>query len=107
MLSSLSILEGVYDQRLLAVKTEYKALKGELQEITSQMHHNFFVIKMDDAAYRLEHYLKQAGRMEEEISLLDQKSVKLQEVLKREQEEVQSLIKASLGRNVLVTVEQK
>lgn len=107
MLSSLSALEGIYNQRLHSIKIEYKKLQEELKEVTNQIHHNFFVIKMDDAAYRLEHYLKQAGRMEEEISMLTEKSVKVHDVLTREQQEVQSLIKASLGRDVLVTVEQK
>ncbi|MEK6809692.1 MAG: hypothetical protein AABY40_03385 [Nanoarchaeota archaeon] len=102
MLSSLSALEGVYDQRLLAVKADYKTLKAELQEINNQINHSFFVIKIDDAAYRLEHYLKQAGRMEEEISVLNEKLAKLQDLLRREQQGVQVLIKSTLDREVSV-----
>ncbi|MDO8510801.1 MAG: hypothetical protein Q7S55_01415 [Nanoarchaeota archaeon] len=107
MVSSLAALEGIYNQRLQAIKAEYRESQAGLKEVIGQIQHNFFVVKMDDAAYRLEHYLKQAGRMEGEIFLLNQKSVKLQGVLKREQEEVQNLIQTSLGRNVLVMMEQK
>lgn len=107
MLSSLAALEGIYNQRLQAIKTEYKESQARLKEVMGQIQHNFFVIKIDDAAYRLEHYLKQAGRMEGEISLLKEKSAKLQGLLTREREEVQNLIKVSLGRNVLIMVEQK
>ena len=107
MLASISALEGIYNQRLQIIKTEYKELEDELKEVTSKIQQNYFVIKMDDAAYRLEHYIKQAKRMEEEISLLEEKSAKLQYLLKREQEEVQSLIKVTLSKDVLINVGQK
>jgi len=105
MLSSLSALEGIYSQRLPAVKNGYRELQNELEEITDQIHRNFFVIKVDDAAYRLEHYVKQAQKIEEGISSLSRKSNKLQDLLTREHEELQSLIKSSLERNVLIKIE--
>jgi len=105
ILSSLSALEGVYNHRLHSVKEEYKSLQKELQELTERVHHNYFVIKVDDAAYRLEHYAKQALKMEEDISTLDGKVNKLQDILMREREGLQSLIESSLSRKVAVTVE--
>ena len=107
MLSSLSALEGIYNQRLRSIKENYKGLQKELSDITEQVQHNFFVIKMDDAAYRLDHYLKQVKKMEEDISVLNEKSTKLQQLLTREQDDLQSLIKSSFGRNVVLVLEQK
>ncbi|MDP3698314.1 MAG: hypothetical protein Q8R47_01875 [Nanoarchaeota archaeon] len=107
MLSSISALEGIYNQRLRSVKDEYQELQKELREITEQVQHNFFVIKVDDAAYRLDHYHKLVKKLDAEISLLNEKATKLQKALAREQGELQSLINSSLGRNVLVMVEQK
>ncbi len=105
MVSSLSALEGVYNQRLKAVKAEYKELQRELKEVSDQIHHNFFVIKVDDAAYRLDHYLKQAQKLEEEIAALAEKSNRLQEVCKREQQELHSLIKSSLDKDVVISIQ--
>ncbi len=107
MVSSLSALEGIYNQRLRAVKEDYKGLQIELKEVTGQVHNNFFVIKVDDAAYRLEHYVKQVKKLEEDISVLNQKSTKLQQLLAREQGDLQSLIKSSFGRKVVLVLEQK
>lgn len=106
MVSSLSALEGIYNQRLREVKAEYKELQQELKNVENQIHHNFFVIKMDDAAYRLEHYVRQTTKMEKDIALLQEKSTKLHNMLKHEQEGLQSLVRSSLGRKVLVAVEQ-
>ena len=102
MVSSLAALEGIYNQRLRAVKEDYKGLQIGLKEVADQIHHNFFVIKVDDAAYRLDHYVKQVEKMEEDISVLNQKSTKLQQLLTREQEDIQSLIKSSFGRKVAI-----
>ena len=107
MLSSLSALEGVYNQRLRAIKEEYRWLQRELSEVSGQIQHNFFVVKVDDAAYRLDHYHKQAKKLEGEISLLLEKTSKLENILVREREELQSLIKSSLGRMVTVVLESK
>ncbi len=105
MLSSLSVLEGAYTQRLRMVKEEYRKSQKELQEITEQLHHNYFVIKVDDANYRLEHYAKQAKKIEEELNALNVKVNKIQEILVREREDLQSLIASSLGRKVAVVVD--
>ena len=105
MLSSLSVLEGAYTQRLRMVKEEYRKSQKELQEITEQLHHNYFVIKVDDANYRLEHYAKQAKKIDEELSVLNVKVNKIQEILVREREDLQSLIASSLGRKVAVVVD--
>lgn len=102
MLSSLSALEGIYNHRLSAIKEEYKSHQKELKELSVQTQRNFFIIKVDDAAYRLEHYVKQAAKMEEEITLLQQKVSKLELVMARGKEELQSLIKSSLQRTVVV-----
>jgi len=102
IVSSISALEGVYNQRLKEVKVEYTELQRGLKEVTAQIHHNFFVVKVDDAAYRLDHYMKQAQKLKEDISILEGKSSKLQEVCMREKGELQSLIKSSLGREVVI-----
>jgi len=107
LLSSLSALEGIYSQRLRSIKVEYKELQKELKEISEQIQHNFFVVKMDDAAYRLEHYSKQEKKMTEDISTLEKKSAKLHDLLKREREEIQGLVKAGFSKNVLLVLEQK
>ena len=107
MVSSISALGGVYNQRLPAIKQEYKELQKELKDVTDQIHQNFFVVKVDDAAYRLDHYLKQAKRLEEDISKLNGKLQKLQNIFQREQSDLQSLIKSSLGREVTISVNQK
>ena len=107
MVSSISALEGIYNQRLRSLKDEYKELQKELREIMEQVQHNFFVIKVDDAAYRLDHYHKLAKKLEAEMLLLNEKINKLQDVLTREQGELQSLITSSLGKKVTVLLEQK
>ena len=63
------------------------------------------MIKVDDANYRLEHYTKQAKKIDEELSALNVKVNKIQEILVREREDLQSLIASSLGRKVAVVVE--
>jgi len=104
LLSSISALEGIYNQRLPALKEEFKQLEKELRELNSHIHHNFFVTKVDDAAYRLEHYDKQAQKLQDEITVLTGKITKLQNLLAREKEELQSLIKSSLNRTVMISI---
>lgn len=104
MLSSLTALEGIYNQRLALIKEEYKSFQKELKEIESETQHNFFAVRVDDAAYRLEHYTKQTAKLHEEISALNEKVMKLHYLLVREQEALQSLINTSLSRKVKITL---
>ena len=107
MLSSITALKGLYNSRLLPIKEEYKRLQRELKEVAEQIRHSFFVIKVDDAAYRLDHYHKQAKKLEGEISLLLEKTNKLENIMFRERKELQSLIKSGLGRMVIVALNRQ
>gem|GEM_PF-6430796 len=104
LLSSLSAMEGLYNQRLKLMKDDYNQLQRESRKLSDQIQHNFFMVKLDDAAYRAEHYNKQVTKLTQEISGLKEKQTKVQQILIREQQELQNLIKSSLGREVVIII---
>lgn len=104
LLSSLSAMEGAYSQRLRLLKDDYVQLQQELRKLSDQVQHHYFVVKLDDAAYRAEHYNKQVAKLTQEISGLKEKQIKVQQVLLREQEELRNLINSSLGREVTIII---
>ena len=104
LVSSLSVLEGKQGKYLVQVKEDYKLLQKELQQLKSQVRHNFFVVKIDDAAFRLDHYLKQVKKLQEEISIFEEKVAKMQMLALKEQQEIQDLIKSGLQKSISITL---
>ncbi len=103
-ITSLTLLDFANGHALEQLRIEHYKLQAELRQAKEQIQHNNLLMKIDDAAYRLDHFTKQSEKLDEEISVLEDKAETLRETVSREQEFIQNLIKVSLGRNVVIKV---
>ena len=77
-------------------------LRQQLQALEASTGNRNFVLKLDDAEYRLDHFRKQEEKITEEISLLDEEQQENTILRNRQTELLTNMVKISLGKEVSV-----
>ncbi len=101
-ISSLTLLEAVNDAALERLRAKRGQFQQELKLATEQVQHNDVIIKLEDAAYRAEHFTKQVEKINRELFALEEKMELLREKVSQEQELIQQQLWSGLKRKVIL-----
>ena len=80
------------------------SVKKQLESISANMKDKDFLLKVEDANYRLEHFRSQVERLHEEIGDCDEEIQKNENLIGKEKEYVQEIAKVNLGRNIQIVL---
>ncbi|HLD79766.1 MAG TPA: hypothetical protein VJA18_04345 [Candidatus Nanoarchaeia archaeon] len=103
-LISLTLLEATNGIALEQLRVKRLQFQQELRQITEQVQHNDVIIKLEDAAYRLDHFAKQVEKINRDLFALEEKMEQLGEKVSQEQASIQNQVKESLKRSIVLKV---
>ncbi len=94
-------LESAYLQRL---QLNLLRVKRELEVVEGSMRNRYFLFKIQDAEYRVEHFVKQIERLQEELSLMQEELQQQQLHFEREKYVFEQTVKVTLGKEMVIIV---
>ena len=104
LISCMNLLETVSGAALEQLRARRIQFQQELRQATEQVQHNDVIIKLEDAAYRLDHFVKLAEKLDKEVFALEEKAELLMEKVSGEQRLIQDILWNGLKRKVVVKV---
>ena len=92
-------LQVSYLQRL---QSDLLRVKRELEVVEGSMRNRYFLFKIQDAEYRVEHFVKQIEKLQEELSVMQDELQQQQLHLEREKHVFEQTVKVTLGKEIVI-----
>ena len=96
-------LNKVREGYIQGLQSEFYGLKNELNQIDLSLKSRYFIFKIQEAHYRVDHFTKQVEKIHEEIAQLEDEISELQDFHTKEQQFFQNTAKISLNKEITIT----
>ena len=96
-------LNKVREGYIQGLQSEFYSLKNELNQIDLSLKSRYFIFKIQEANYRVEHFTKQVEKINDEIAQLEDEISELQDFHAKEQQFFQNTTKISLNKEITLT----
>lgn len=100
----ISVVDNGCNGYLHTLQKEYVASKGELEDARQQSVDTAFVMKLQDAEYRFQHFQMQVERLQARTEELEQELEEHEEHIAREQALFCNLVKIGFNRSVVISL---
>ncbi len=97
-------VESLRQSSLEDLRSRYLSLRQQLELMNSEMKNRDFLLKVEDAHYRLEHFKTQTEKLREDIDLGEEEISENEEMRSREVQQLQDLARISLEEELVVEV---
>lgn len=93
-------LNKVREGYIQGLQSEFYGLKNELNQIDLSLKSRYFIFKIQEANYRVDHFTKQVEKINDEIAQLEDEISELHDFHTKEQEFLQNTAKISLNKEI-------
>ncbi|MBI2662156.1 hypothetical protein HYX11_01725 [Candidatus Woesearchaeota archaeon] len=96
-------LNKVREGCIQVLQSDFYGLKNELNQIDLSLKSRYFIFKIQEAHYRVDHFTTQVEKINEEIAQLEDEISELQDFHTKEQQFFQNTAKISLNKEITLT----